>query len=60
MFRYKQKLGEFYKLAIIVVIVLILGLGIGGYALVNTTNFKYRLSIQLKDWFNFESEFIKD
>lgn len=63
MFKYNQKLGELSKLlspVTILVIVSTFSLAIGGYVLVNTSNFEYRLVIQLKDWFNFKGEFIRN
>ncbi len=49
----------FWEVTVTIAMVVIFGLGIGGYALINTTNFQYRFSGELKDWLKVETDFKK-
>ena len=48
-----------WNIAVPITIVIIFGLSIGGYALVNSTDFQYRFQMELKDLLKIETEFNK-
>ena len=45
-----------WEITLPIAIVIIFGLGIGGYALVNESNFYYRFYGELKGWLKIETE----
>ena len=47
------------KIVLAVIFVLFFGLCVGGYALINATNFKYRFYGELQDWLKIETEIDK-
>ena len=48
-----------WTITLSITIIIIFHLGIGGYAMLNSTDFRYRFYGELKDWLKIETEINK-